>query len=108
MIDGGTIAFHMYKDDCPTVLMFFQHCYPTIMLEYPVVVDHQLSLSCTKNNVNTPIILVIEVVKGDSWYYNSFSYAQGCLSNSSCVFSSLLSNNTASIPCCCGPPLSQG
>ena len=48
MIAGVTIAFHMHKDDCPTVLMFFQHCYPTIMLEYPVVVDHQLSLSCTK------------------------------------------------------------
>ena len=95
MIALVTIDFHMHKHDCPTVLIFFQHCYPTIMLEYPVVVDHQLSLSCTKNNVNTPIILMIEVVKGDSWCYNNFSYAQGYLSNSSCVVSSLLSHNAA-------------
>ena len=47
MIDGVTIALHMYMDDCPTVLMFFQCYYPTIMLEYPVVVDHNfLSLYC--------------------------------------------------------------
>ena len=105
MIAGITIAFHMHKDVLPTVLMLFHHCYPTIPLQYHVVVDHhQLSLYCTKNIVSTLIILAIEVVKSDSWCYNSFSYAQGCLSNSSCVVSSLLSNNTASIPCCCGPP----
>ena len=65
MIAGVTIAFHMHKDVCPTVLVLFHRYYPTIPLQYLVVVDHQLSLSCTKNNVNTPIILVIEVVKGD-------------------------------------------
>ena len=106
MIDGVAIAFHMHKDDCPTVLMFFNHChcYSTILLQYLVVVDHQLSLYCTKIIANTPVILMIEVVKSDSWCYNSFSYAQGCLSNSSCAVSSLLSNNTASIHCCCEPP----
>ena len=40
MIDGVKTAFHMHKGDCPTVLMFFQHCYPIVILECPVVVDH--------------------------------------------------------------------
>ena len=63
-----TIDFHMHKHDCPTVLIFFQHCYPTIMLEYPVVVDHHYHLCIVyKNIVNTSVISMIEVVKGDSW-----------------------------------------
>ena len=65
MIDGVKIDFHMHDGYFPTVLMFFNHCYSTISLQYLVVVDNQLSLYCTKNIVNTPIILVIEVVKGD-------------------------------------------
>ena len=40
MIAGIKIAFHMHNDNCPTVLKFFHHCYSTIWLEYPVVVDH--------------------------------------------------------------------
>ena len=40
MIAGVTIAFHMHKDDKKTVVTFFHHCYPTIPLKYPVVVDH--------------------------------------------------------------------
>ena len=39
-----TIAFHMYKDVCPTAIMLFHCCYPAILLEYPVVVDHHRSL----------------------------------------------------------------
>ena len=77
MIAGVTIAFHMHKDVCPTVLVFLNHCYSTIPLQYLVVVDHQLSLPCTKNIANTPVMLVIELVKGDSWCYNSFLYAWG-------------------------------
>ena len=40
MTAGVTIAFHIHKDDFQTAMTFFQHCYPTIPLEYPVVVDH--------------------------------------------------------------------
>ena len=40
MIDGVPIAFHMHKDDCLALLMLFHHCYPTILLKYPVAVDH--------------------------------------------------------------------
>ena len=39
MIAGVTIAFHMHKDVFPSVLMLLHHCYPTLMLKYPVVVD---------------------------------------------------------------------
>ena len=67
MIALVTIDFHMHKHDCPTVLIFFQHCYPTIMLEYPVVVDGHLSLCIVRKNVDsTSVILMIEVVKSDS------------------------------------------
>ena len=69
MIAGVIIAFHMYKDDCPTVLMFFQHCYPTIILEYTAVACGPpiLSMFCAKNIVNMSVILMIEAVKVDSW-----------------------------------------
>ena len=79
MIAGVTIAFHMHmhKDVCPSVLMLFHHCYPTMLLKYPVVVDHHISVFCTKNIANMPVILMIEVVKGDSWCYNSCPYAYG-------------------------------
>ena len=73
MIAGVTIAFHMYKDVFPSVLMLFHHCYSTLMLKYPVVVDRHISVFCTKYIVNTPIILMMEVVKSDRWCYNSFS-----------------------------------
>ena len=85
MIAGFTIALHMHKDVLPTVLMLFHHCYPTMLLKYPVVVDHHISVFCTINDTNTSVILMMEVVKSDSWCYNSFSYAQGCFSNSSDV-----------------------
>ena len=75
MIAGVTIAFYMHKDAFPTVLMLFHHCYPTMLLKYLVVVDRHISVFCTKNILNTPVILMMEVVKSDSWCYNSFSYA---------------------------------
>jgi len=75
VIAGVKIAFHMHKENCLTVLKFFHRCYSTIQLEYPVVVDHHISVFCTKNIANTPTILMMEVVKSDSWCYNSFSYA---------------------------------
>ena len=66
----GTIAFHIYKDDCPTVIIIFHRCYSAILLKYPVVVDHRYYYLCIafgtkKNIVNTSVILVIEVVSGD-------------------------------------------
>ena len=73
MIDGVSIALYIHKEVCLTVLMTYNHCSSTIPLQFHVVVDHQLSLYCTKNIVSTLIILVIEVVKSDSWCYNSFS-----------------------------------
>ena len=44
MIACVTIAFPMHKDVCPTAIMLFHCCYPAILLEYPVVVDHRQSL----------------------------------------------------------------
>ena len=44
MIAGVTIAFHMHKDVCPTVLVFFHHCYPTMLLKYLVVVDRHIAV----------------------------------------------------------------
>ena len=67
MIAGDTIAFHMHKDVCPSVLVFFHHCFPTMLLKYLVVVDRHISVFCTKYIANTPIILVMEVVKSDIW-----------------------------------------
>ena len=77
MIACVIIAFHMYKDDCPTAITLFQCCYPAILLEYPVVVDHHYLFILYKNIVNTSVILVMEVVKGDRWCYNSITYVYG-------------------------------
>ena len=56
MIALVTIDFHMHKHDCPTVLIFFQHCCPIIMLEYPVVVDsHYLCVLCAKMLIARPL-----------------------------------------------------
>ena len=67
MIAGVKIAFHIQKDVCPTVLMLSHHCYPTMLLKYLVVVDRYISVFCTKYIANTPIILMMEVVKSASW-----------------------------------------
>ena len=44
MVASVKIAFHMYKDDCPTAIMLFHYFYPAILLGYRVVVDHHRSL----------------------------------------------------------------
>ena len=96
MIACVITAFHMYKGDCPTAITLFHCCYPAILLEYPaVVVDHYYLCILYKNIVITPVILVMEVVKGDRWCYNSILYVYGWLPNSPHVFSTLLSNNNA-------------
>ena len=70
MIACGTIAFHMYKDDFPTAIMLFHCCYPAILLEYPVVVDHYYLWILYKNIVKMTVILVMEV-------YNVIIYFKG-------------------------------
>ena len=74
MIAGVTIAFHMHNDVCSTVLVLFHHCYPTMLLKYLVVVDRHISVFCTKNIVNMPVIFILEALKGDRWCFNSFIY----------------------------------
>ena len=44
MITSVTIANHMYKDGYLTAILLFHCCYPVILLEYPVVMDHRQSL----------------------------------------------------------------
>ena len=66
MIACDTIAFHIDKDDCLTVLMLFHCFYPTIWLEYPAIGDDHYLCILYQNIANVSVILMMtEVVKGD-------------------------------------------